>query len=100
MNSTIPVTKGRIGAAILSLALIVGIGHHFLQPSAARAAASSNTAPLDDSKVGPLLSLDQAMETVASRVTPAIVNVAVTAKVDQKKIMMQQQSLPEEGLPD
>lgn len=100
MNSTIPVTKGRIGAAILSLALIVGIGHHFLQPSAARAAASSNTAPLDDSKVGPLLSLDQAMETVAARVTPAIVNVAVTAKVDQKKMMMQQQSLPEEGLPD
>ena len=38
------------------------------------------------------------METVAARVTPAIVNVAVTAKVDQKKMMMQQ-GMPE-GLPD
>ena len=41
-----------------------------------RAAVSSNTAPLDDNKVGALLSLDQAMEAVAARVTPAIVNVA------------------------
>ena len=38
------------------------------------------------------------METVAARVTPAIVNVAVTAKVDQKKAMMQQ-GMPE-GMPD
>ena len=54
------------------------------QPTTARAAATSNTAPLDDSKIAPLLSLDQAMETVAARVTPAIVNVAVTSKVNQK----------------
>jgi serine protease Do len=44
-----------------------------------RAGVSSNTAPLDNSQVGALLSLDQAMEAVAARVTPAIVNVAVTA---------------------
>jgi serine protease Do len=99
MNTT-QNTKSRIGVAVLALALIFGIGHHFLQPSTAHAAASSNTAPLDDSKIAPLLSLDQAMETVAARVTPAIVNVAVTAKVDQKKReMMQQQGMPE-GLPD
>jgi serine protease Do len=45
-----------------------------------RAGVSSNTAPLDNSQVGALLSLDQAMEAVAARVTPAIVNVAVTAR--------------------
>ena len=100
MNSTYTQsTKRRIGAAVLALAMIAGLGaYHFLQPIGARAAANSNTAPLDDSKVETLLSLDKAMETVAARVTPAIVNVAVTAKVDQKK-MMQQNGMPE-GLPD
>jgi serine protease Do len=36
--------------------------------------------PLDDHSVAALLSLDSAMETVASRVTPAVVNIAVTSK--------------------
>jgi serine protease Do len=100
MNSTYAQSaKRRIGAAVLALAMIAGVGaYHFLQPTTARAAATSNAAPLDDNKIAALLSLDQAMETVAARVTPAIVNVAVTAKVDQKKMMMQQ-GLPE-GLPD
>ena len=100
MNSTnTQSAKRRMGAAVLALAMIAGIGaYHFLQPISVRAAATSNAAPLDESKIAPLLSLDQAMETVAARVTPAIVNVAVTAKVDQKKVMMQQ-GMPE-GLPD
>jgi serine protease Do len=100
MNSTnLQSTKRRIGVAILALAMITGLGaYHFLEPTSARAAATSNTAPLDDNKIEVLLSLDKAMETVAARVTPAIVNVAVTAKVDQKKMMMQQ-GMPE-GLPD
>jgi serine protease Do len=92
-------TKRRIGAAVLAFAMVVGLGaYHFLQPTTAHAAPSSNAAPIDDSKIASLLALDQAMETVAARVTPAIVNVAVTAKVDQKKMMMQQ-GMPE-GLPD
>jgi hypothetical protein len=64
MNSTYtPSTKHRIGAAVLALAMIAGLGaYHLLQPTGARAAASSNTAPLDDSKVESLLSLDQAMQ--------------------------------------
>ncbi len=57
-----------------------------------RAAVSSNTAPLDDSKIGALLSLDQAMEAVAARVTPAIVNVAVTSRVMPHAVA--------EGIPD
>ncbi len=98
--NTVQSTKRSIGAAVLAVAMIAGLGaYHFLQPTTARAAANSNTAPLDDNKIEALLSLDRAMETVAARVTPAIVNVAVTAKVDQKKAMMQQQGMPE-GLPD
>jgi serine protease Do len=100
MNTTSTQTaKRRFAAAILAIAMITGLGaYHFIHPTSARAAATSNAAPLDDSKIAALLSLDQAMETVAARVTPAIVNVAVTAKVNQKA-MMQQQGMPE-GLPD
>ena len=36
--------------------------------------------PLDDHSVAALMSLDNAMETVAQRVTPAVVNIAVTSK--------------------
>ncbi len=49
-------------------------------PAKAAAMAASTTRPLDDNNVGALLSLDQAMETLAARVTPAIVNVTVTSR--------------------
>src|ERR1700737_278639 len=48
--------------------------------AAPRAVAAATTAPLDDNNVGALLSLDRAMETLAARVTPAIVNVTVTSR--------------------
>jgi serine protease Do len=44
-------------------------------------AAAAAAGPMDDSSVSALTSLDNAVEAVASRVTPAVVNVAVTAKV-------------------
>jgi serine protease Do len=47
--------------------------------SPARAAAAA-AAPLDDSSVNALLSLDRAMEALAAHVTPAVVNVTVTSK--------------------
>jgi serine protease Do len=88
MNTPIPIR--RIGAAVLAFAMVVGLGaYHFLRPATARASATSNATPLDDNKIAPLLSLDEAMETVAARVTPAIVNVAVTAKVKSQATMMQ-----------
>ena len=49
-------------------------------PAKAAAMAAPTTTPLDDNNVGALLSLDQAMETLAARVTPAIVNVTVTSR--------------------
>ena len=49
-------------------------------PAKAAAMATPTTTPLDDNNVGALLSLDQAMETLAARVTPAIVNVTVTSR--------------------
>jgi serine protease Do len=66
-------------AAILSFA-----GYEVVKPARAIAAAPAPApaaAALDDNSVSALLALDHAMETVAARVTPAIVNVTVTSKV-------------------
>jgi len=58
-----------VGAFALGAALFVGHGNVH--------AASA----IDDNSVSALTSLDRAMEAVASRVTPAVVNVAVTSRV-------------------
>src|SRR5207302_7847727 len=49
---------------------------------AAAAAPAPAAAALDDSSIEPLLALDRAMENLAARVTPAIVNVTVASKTD------------------
>ncbi len=67
------------GAAALVLGGAVLIGHN--QVHAAAASGLLNTAsPLDDNSVSSLVSLDNAIEAVAARVTPAVVNVSVTAR--------------------
>jgi serine protease Do len=74
-------------ASMVALAVALSAGTYELaKPALVRAAAMTPApAPLDDNSVSALLSLDNAMETLAARVTPAIVNVAVTshAKQDQ-----------------
>jgi serine protease Do len=61
-------------ATVLSLA-----AYEFDKPVSASAPAAA-AAPLDDNSVSALLSLDRAMEALAARVTPAIVNVTVASK--------------------
>jgi serine protease Do len=61
------------GAFSLGAAVFVGMG-------GVHAASAFNASPLDDNSVSALTSLDQAMEAVATRVTPAVVNISVTAK--------------------
>jgi serine protease Do len=75
-------TTARIAASVIMIAALASlITYETAKPMAARAAVAAPSAgPLDDNSVGALLSLDQAMETLAARVTPAIVNVAVTSK--------------------
>jgi serine protease Do len=72
----------RLIAPVLAIALAASVGvYEAVKPIPARAAVSAATAtPLDDNSVGALLSLDHAMETLAARVTPAIVNVTVTSR--------------------
>src|SRR5579863_2938198 len=52
----------------------------FFDHARAHAAAAG---PLDESSVSSLVALDNAVEAVASRVTPAVVNVAVTSRVSE-----------------
>jgi serine protease Do len=58
------------GAFVLGAAFFAGHGRVHAAPAA----------PLDDDSVSALTSLDRAMEAVASKVTPAVVNVAVTSR--------------------
>ncbi|MGA2457163.1 MAG: Do family serine endopeptidase [Terriglobales bacterium] len=79
--------------ALLAI-LAVGSVATFNFTKTAKAAVAAPAAPaLDDNSVGALLTLDRAMETLAARVTPAVVNVTVVSKSNA------QQSGPE-GMPD
>jgi serine protease Do len=81
-NSTTKWTR-RLAAPMLALALVASfVTYEFAKPAAARASAvaPNAAAPLDVDSVAPLLALDKAMETLAARVTPAVVNVTVTSR--------------------
>lgn len=81
--------------AVLAIAALMSfVTYESIKPETARAAVTAPAAaPLDEQSVSPLLSLDQAMETLAARVTPAIVNVAVTSK---KKPDVSQMEVPDD----
>ena len=71
----------RLAVSVLAVATLASfITYETIKPVHATAAVAPAAAPLDENSVSPLLSLDRAMETLAARVTPAIVNVAVTSK--------------------
>src|SRR3977135_4096344 len=76
----------RMIAPLLAAAMVVSVGaYEFAKPANAAALAPAPAAPaLENSSVEALLSLDHAMEALASRVTPAIVNVTVTSKTNLK----------------
>jgi serine protease Do len=63
---------GAVAALLLSVPFVVC--HQ-------RVSAASYASPLDDNSVSSLVSLDNAVEAVAARVTPSVVNVSVTARV-------------------
>src|SRR5215831_4271563 len=79
--------KGRLTrgvmAAVLAVAVVGSLATiEFAKPATAATAALA-AAPLDDNSVAALLTLDRAMETLAARVTPAVVNVTVTSKTQK-----------------
>ena len=73
-NKLVAIAKKMVVPAVVAGAFTLGaalfVGHASVQAASA----------IDDNSVAALTSLDHAMEAVAARVTPAVVNVAVTAK--------------------
>jgi serine protease Do len=92
--------KRRLIAPVIAIALALSFTtYEFTKPAFARGPVASPTAtPLDDNSVSALLSLDQAMETLAARVTPAVVNVAVTSRSKAEMADGQSPEMPE-GVP-
>jgi serine protease Do len=90
----------RLIVPVMAIALAASLTtYEFIKPAYAKGPVASPTAtPLDDNSVGALLSLDQAMETLAARVTPAVVNVAVTSHAKNEMAEGQMPQLPD-GVP-
>jgi serine protease Do len=73
----IAVPAGAAVALVLAAGMFV---HHNGVHAAMISSPISSPAPLDDNSVSSLVALDNAVEAVAARVTPAVVNVAVTSR--------------------
>jgi serine protease Do len=79
--------------ALIAIVAVGTVATFNFTKMAKAAVAAPAAAALDDNSVGALLTLDRAMETLAARVTPAVVNVTVASKSSE-----QQSGL--EGMPD
>src|SRR5580700_12250924 len=91
------VTKWRRLAMPASLTAAAVIGAALFVHQSNVPVAAETVAPLDNNSVAALTALDHAMESLAARVTPAIVNVAVTSKSEEQPVDMQEgepQNLP------
>ncbi len=97
-KSLVSGVKHFVAPAALSAAVALGavavINHNSVH------AASVTASPLDDGSVAALTSLDQAMEALAARVTPAVVNIAVTStpNAEDEEQGQSAQGMPQ-GLP-
>ena len=84
----------RLTVALLAIVAVGSVAtFNFAKSAKAAAAPAPAAAPLDDNSVAALLTLDRAMETLAARVTPAVVNVTVASKANP-------QHGENEGMPD
>jgi serine protease Do len=84
----------RLAVALLAIAVVGSVASlSFTKSAKAAPAPAPAAAALDDNSVGALLTLDRAMETLAARVTPAVVNVTVVSKGNAQPTAM-------EGMPD
>jgi serine protease Do len=89
------VVTRHLAVALIAVVAVGSIATFNFAKSATAAVAAPAAAALDDNSVGALLTLDRAMETLAARVTPAVVNVTVASKVNA-----QQGDAGAEGMPD
>ena len=71
---------GRFGAPAGAAVALVLAATFFFHHNGVHAAMISSPAPMDDNSVSSLVALDGAVEAVASRVSPAVVNIQVTSR--------------------
>src|SRR5277367_6290689 len=89
---------GRYGAPVGAAVALVLAATMFVHHNGVHAAMISSPAPMDDNSVSSLVSLDNAVEAVAARVTPAVVNVAVTSRgSSEHEAMDDQEQGPDQG---
>ena len=75
----------RLVVPVLAAGILVGAGlWEFARPASA---AVATPAPPPPEESNTLLALDQAMEALAARITPAVVNVTVTSKTSPQAVM-------------
>src|SRR5580658_2253698 len=75
-------------ASLAAFALVLSTGALIVGHRHVNAATADNSAtPINNASIDPLLALDQATEAVASRVTPAVVNIAVTSHRSEQPAM-------------
>jgi serine protease Do len=89
------VVTRHLAVALIAVVAVGSIATFNFAKSATAAVAAPAAAALDDNSVGALLTLDRAMEALAARVTPAVVNVTVASKAN-----LQQGGADMEGRPD
>jgi serine protease Do len=88
---------GRIAAPASAVVALVLAATFFFHHNGVHAAMISSPSPLDDNSVSALVSLDNAVESVAARVTPAVVNVQVTSKGSSEHETEGQQDQSQQG---
>ncbi len=88
---------GRYSApAGAALAVVLAAGM-FFHHNGVHAAMISSPAPLDDNSVSSLVALDNAVEAVATRVSPAIVNIQVTSRGGEHETSGEQDQSQQQG---
>src|SRR5208337_1832536 len=89
-------TTRRLLVALLAIAAVGSVAtFNFAKSAKAAAAPAPAAAALDDNSVAALLTLDKAMETLAARVTPAVVNVTVASKSSPQQGQGQMEGMPD-----
>jgi serine protease Do len=91
---------GAVAAVLLAIAVVAN--HNPAHAASNGAAALGEAAPMDDNSISSLVALDNAVEAVAARVTPAVVNVSVTAKGSAQEVGDDDQDsgsgMPQDGI--
>jgi serine protease Do len=90
---------GRFGAPAGAAVALVLAATLFFHHNGVHAAMISSPAPMDDNSVSSLVALDNAVEAVAARVSPAVVNIQVTSRGSSEREIggEQEQGQQEQG---